>query len=233
MRQAALEHALREYPREACGLAVIVKGRERYWPCRNQAQGSDQFILHPEDYAAADAAGDIVAVVHSHPDQPADPSEADRLACEATALPWHIVGVPSGQWVTLLPQGYQVPLVGRQYQHGVQDCYTLVRDWYAQAGLMLPHFDREDEWWTRGQNLYMDNFEGCGFREIDPADLAYGDALLMAVGGPVPNHAAVFLGDNLIIHHAHNRLSGRDVYGDFWRKQTKHVLRHENHRFVG
>lgn len=232
MKQQALEHALQEYPREACGLAVIIKGRERYWPCRNLATDGDQFIMDPEDYAAADEAGDIVAVVHSHPDAPAEPSPADRMACEATATPWHIVSVPSGQWATLLPVGYQAPLVGREYRHGVQDCYTLVSDWYAQAGLLLPNFQRDDGWWDNGQNLYVDNFEACGFREIAADDLQYGDALLIAVSSPVPNHAAVFIGDNLIIHHAHNRLSGREIYGDFWRKHTTHVLRHENHRFT-
>lgn len=232
MKQAALEHALREYPRESCGLAVIIKGRERYLPCRNLGAGMDQFIMDPRDYAAAAEAGDIVAVVHSHPNLPPTPSPADRVACEASGLPWHIVSVPDGQWNLIWPVTYNQPLIGRQYVHGSQDCYTLVRDWYALEGLCLPDFDRSDQWWNAGQDLYVDNFERCGFVEIDPSELDYGDAILMAVSSPVPNHAAVYIGDNRIIHHAHNRLSGREVYGDFWRNLTTHVLRNENHRFT-
>ena len=45
----ALAHAAREFPREACGLLVIHKGRETYVPCRNIGVGPDQFVIHPED----------------------------------------------------------------------------------------------------------------------------------------------------------------------------------------
>lgn len=232
-RQAAKQHAVEAMPREACGLVVIIKGRERYWPAKNMAQGTDQFILDPADYATADAAGDIVAIVHSHPNMPCTPSPADLWSCEASGLPWYIVSVPSGQWHTMLPDSYNAPLIGREYSHGKQDCYTLVRDWYARRQLMLPDFERSDEWWLAGQNLYADNFARCGFQEVQPDQLTSGDALLIAVCSPVPNHAAVYIGDNYIIHHVQNRLSGRDIYGDFWRKHTTHVLRHENHHSAG
>lgn len=56
----ALEHARAEYPREACGLLVIRKGREVYARCRNIGVGTDQFVIHAADYAAADMEGEIV-----------------------------------------------------------------------------------------------------------------------------------------------------------------------------
>lgn len=226
----ALAHAAKEFPREACGLLVIQKGREVYCPCRNIGVGTDQFVIHPEDYVAADRQGEIVGVFHSHPNLPPQPSQADRVACEATGLPWSIVSFPAGQWVQIKPEGYVAPLVGRQWAHGVLDCYALVRDWYAQErGIELPNFERFDEWWKRGMNLYLDNFGSAGFEDTDltdRTDLKVGDVLLMQVASPVPNHAAVYLGDGLILHHLQGRLSSRDVYGGYWQKVTTHALRH-------
>ncbi|MCS6766645.1 MAG: C40 family peptidase [Candidatus Protistobacter heckmanni] len=223
----ALAHAKEEYPREACGLLVVRRGREVYLRCRNIGVGSDQFVLHPEDYAAADAQGEIVGVVHSHPGLPPDPSQADRVACEASGLPWHIVGIPSECWASIEPSGYVVPLVGRQWSHGVLDCYALVRDWFRQErGITLPNFARFDDWWKRGENLYLENFAAAGFAAVDAEDLQPGDCFLMQVASPVPNHAAVYLGDGLILHHLQGRLSSRDIYGGYWQKVTTHILRH-------
>lgn len=228
VKVAIFDHAAREVPREACGLVLVKGGRASYHPCRNLAQSNDQFVLAPEDYAHAEECGDIVAIVHSHPNASANPSQADRVACEASGLPWHIVGIPSGVWAYIEPCGYLAPLVGREWAHGVLDCYSLIRDWYRiERGIELRDFHRDDEWWTRGENLYLDNFQQAGFRRLaDGEDLQVGDGILMQVLSNVPNHAAVYLGDGIILHHLHGRLSSRDVYGGYWLKHTALVVRY-------
>mgnify|MGYP003704446663 CR=1 FL=1 len=80
-----------------------------------------------------------------------------------------------------------------------------------------------------GQNLYLDNFGSAGFEalgSVQSEDMEVGDVLLMQVASPVPNHAAIYLGDGLILHHLQGRLSSRDVYGGYWQKITTHTLRH-------
>lgn len=231
---AAIAHAEAEYPREACGLVVVVKGRERYWPCRNiAATPSEHFVLNEKDYAAADDAGEVTMLVHSHPDAPARPSEADKVACEASELPWAIISVESGaagghatEVLVLEPCGYRAPLVGRPFAHGVLDCYTLVRDWYREEqGRELPDFERRDGWWDDGvSDLYTEHLAVNGFtviwRKGDPLPLPLerGDLLLMQVRSRnlVPNHAGIWLGDGNMLHHMHGRLSSRDVFGGYW-----------------
>jgi proteasome lid subunit RPN8/RPN11 len=222
------EQAKAELPKEACGLVVVKNGRQVYIPCNNLARGTDNFILDPNDYEKADITGEIIAVIHSHPNMSAKPSQADLVACEASGLPWFIMGYPSEQWEYIEPSGYIAPLVGRSWSHGVLDCYSIIRDWYLQErNIELLNFERSDEWWKIGENLYLDNFEKAGFRKIVIEDLQEGDVILMCINSTVPNHGALYLGNSQIIHHIQNRLSTRDIYGGYWLKNTYGYLRYE------
>lgn len=229
---AALEHARAEAPGESCGLEVVVKGRRRYWPCRNIATDPEEmFTICPDDYAAAEDAGEIISVIHSHPHTPPAPSQADRVACERSGLPWWIVNPNTGTFDGCQPEGYQAPLVGREYAWGVLDCWTLVRDWYAREWrLELPDWPRPTPDAFEDAPMFEACFRDAGFREVSLEDAQPGDALLMALDrsdGQL-NHVAVYLGDQLIIHHLRGRLSSRDLLGGYYLKQTGKVVRHES-----
>ena len=240
VRDAIAAHAAQVFPHECCGLVVWDEGTSRaggpgtwYLPCANMAAGQerDRFVLDPAAWAEVEDAGmQVMAVVHSHPNACAHPSMADRVMCERTGLPWLIMGWPSGVMTRTDPAGWRAPLVGREFHHGVLDCYSLVRDYYAwELGIELPDFERRDGWWETpgapGANLYRDHFAEAGFVQVQGRPQAH-DGLLMRVAARVDNHAAVFVGDGTIVHHLYGRLSCRDVWGDGWERHTTAVLRH-------
>ena len=233
-------HAAAEYPRESCGLIILAGGKEHYVPCRNIAERSGRrhkFMMSPEDYADAEDVGKIIALVHSHPDHPAIPSQADRVICEKSGLVWHVVRVDGAECIpttaeieTIAPCGYQAPLVGREFFHGVLDCYALVQDWFErERGVLLPDFERRDGWWSdgSGENLYMQQFRSAGFIEVSLDDIQVGDCFIMQHRSEVANHSGVYLGGGLFLHHLYGRLSTRDVYGGYWKEITRVVVRYQ------
>jgi proteasome lid subunit RPN8/RPN11 len=221
-------HAREEFPKECCGLLVSVQGVEVYVRCKNiSATPENDFEIAPEEYALIEDTSEILAIVHSHCNQSAEASDIDLKACEMSGLPWIIFALPTYSWNRIEPAKYRAPLIGRNFQVGVLDCYTLIQDWYAEnKGVQLPHFDRSDGWEDRGEDLYLKNFEKLGFKIVeDTKNLLEGDVILMNIGGLVVNHGGIFLKPDYMLHHAAKQLSCRVPYGGFWKKHTRVVVR--------
>jgi len=230
IKKQILDHAKEESPNESCGLIIIRKGKTKYKKCKNIAElPKHTFVLATDDYIKAEEDGEIVAVVHSHPYSQPIPSDGDKIACEKSGVPWHIVNPQTENWGYYEPSGFELPYVGRKFQFGIIDCYSLVRDYFKKEfDLELSDYYRADEFWKKGQNLYEDNFMNEGFRKVPLDEIQKHDVLLIHLEANLPNHAAIYLGDQQVLHHVQGRLSSRDVLGEYYIKNTAFVARHKS-----
>jgi proteasome lid subunit RPN8/RPN11 len=228
-KEEALVHAKDQDPKESCGLLLNIRGKEKYFPCRNLSMTSHLcFIIDPEDYVKADNTGEIIAVVHSHPVTPPTPSQADKISCEQSNLPWHIVNPKTEQWGYYKPCGYKAPLIGRPWVWNVTDCLSLVTDWYLEekgieltkATRPLTHEEFEENPESEVDGDFNNYLIKVGFRLLEPDEkLENGDVLAMGILNKGLNHVGIFI-DGDILHHLTDRLSCREPYNPWLLKCT-------------
>lgn len=226
MKTKILNHAKKCGENECCGFVIDNK---TYMPCKNiSPTPTETFEISPDDWIQAETIGEITAIVHSHPNGLPILSEADQIYQPQTAVDW---------WLVCDNQIHKFrcikPLLGREFEHGKTDCLTIVRDAYMLAGIDLPNYERADDWWHNGQNLYLDLLPKNGFERVNAEDIQEGDIILVCLGSETPNHAAVYIGNQYILHHCPDRLSKRDLYGGFWRNYTHSIWRHNQWRKSG
>jgi proteasome lid subunit RPN8/RPN11 len=245
----AKAHARDCYPEESCGL--IVSGK--YLRCDNIAEPAANHIEEDKDCACRLCAfeidpklfvrysAEIDFVVHSHPNGPRFPSQADMEGQLLTAKPWAIFALDEERVsdAPVILGGEIAPLLGREFMHGVTDCYAVIKDAYAlgkdklaEQGILdwpfdpieLPEFPRADAWWEGKGDLYLDNFAKAGFVETREQPRP-GDVFLMSIRSSKLNHGGILAGDDLIVHHLPSRLSRREPAG-LWGRQAAKWLRY-------
>lgn len=226
------------WPNEACGLILQVGKKSVSVLCANTSEEpGSQFLISVEDYCDAAARGEVIGVWHTHVNTSPKPSQADLVGCEASGVPWFILSayknevgeISFSEIEKVEPSGFELPYIGRPYVFGVLDCWSLVQDYYRREyQIKLDSFPRIPEFWQKGNRFFEENWETQGFVRLLQQEPIVGDTFLMQTSpGGVVNHVAVYVGDGLMLHHAHGRLSRRDVYGGHWLKHTSHHLRHK------
>ena len=251
--EEAKKHARQVFPEESCGL--IVGGT--YLPLTNQSEHPSvhsegdpgcgcrlcSFKIADRDYLPL--AREIEFVVHSHPYGPAFPSKSDMTHQETSGAAWLIVSLDETRFGPVTVWGGACPaepMIGREFVHGISDCYTIIRDAFALGKegmaaqgmewpfdpITLPLYPRQDAWWEgESDNFYEEEPQKIGFVEVDASEVRPGDVFLASIRSPRLNHGGVLLGNNLILHHLPQRLSRREPAGIWARSAEKWV------RYIG
>lgn len=225
IENAARAHAVAQFPKESCG--IVVNGQ--YIQIPNIAENPETDFAMPQDTWAAH--GEVEAVVHSHtPAFGIRPSANDMVHQIASDVPWGITVTDGNTATKVLWWGDFVldqPLLGRQFVHGVTDCYSAIRAWRWQScGIKIPDFPRDEAWWEKGLDLYNEGFRKAGYRVIAADEAKVGDVALINFRSKVPNHGGTLVEDGLLYHHLQNRLSCREPLGR-WVPMISKWLRHE------
>lgn len=89
------KHAAAAYPHECCGLIIRATRQRRYIPCSNSHENpSEHFMISAQAWADAEDMGEVLAIVHSHPDAGPHASSDDLKSCHDSGLPRVIMSWP-------------------------------------------------------------------------------------------------------------------------------------------
>lgn len=230
--------AIEKFPNESCGIVLTQEdGGHKYLALPNLATEPSQ-SFHVDERVLIGVGDALAAVVHSHPNGPDCPSGTDMRQQVAWKVPFGIVSTDGEGCLEPFFWGDTVPvpeLIGRGFRHGVTDCYALCRDYYRLThDLILREYPRDWEWWTKGQRMYEDFFQNEGFHRIEEREVRSGDAFMAQIRSDTPNHAGIYVGDGLILHHLTSsrswdpsRLSRRDPVSGWSKFICGTWVRHE------
>lgn len=222
------------WPNEVCMAVWSDETFEVLENCHDDPQHSFRLTLKDSDrLAKAYSAGRLLAFLHSHPRGVREPSDrdyqsqlnrerGDGLGWTYGIVPIHVDGNDKIThveyplfWGDAVDRG---PLEGRSYVWGINDCFTLLRDWHKEQGIYVPDAPRirdrflypEGSW----QRTYFSTWiEKCGFEEVkNRAERQPGDCFTFIVKSDEPTHCGVYLGEARYLHHATDTLSQVDSF---------------------
>lgn len=203
-------HTFAEYPYEMCGFLLA----DRFVPCKNVAEKledpfSTGFRFDPVE--TAKYFPEAIAIVHSHCrktqkrayQELRTPSFLDIQNQKVTKLPWLIVGC-EGLSVTEPLQFPRIPsrdYINREFIWTINDCYTIVQDWYRfELGILLDDAIIEGDFTELYalSDLFSKHIENFGFQEVKDETFLPGDLLLLDNHHCESNHLAVYTGHSVI-----------------------------------
>ena len=232
LEDAIKTQAINLLPNECCGFIILDHRtkKARTYPCDNIAESPRvEFAIDPKKFIEAEKEGEIIGYYHSHTLVDEQFSEADKVNAEALALPMWVYSTWTNKFNFYTPSNYKTPLLGRVFQWGILDCWTLVVDYYKQTlnitlennWLRNSHLDVEQH------DYFTKNYENVGL-VAHTEELKEHDVLFMKCNSKIVNHCGVYLGNQILLHHPGYKLSQRTLYGSYWKKITHLKLRHKN-----
>ena len=211
---------LANYPQEMCGVLT----KDDFIQIDNVSPNPESsFTMHRVQFGSV--IDQAVAIVHSHVKHPEiqinidlrTPSVKDKRYQKLSALPWLIVAT-EGQTVMPALQYPRTPnnnYLGRDFIWHINDCYTLVQDYYQfELGINLPDADIGFDPINGDINDVFANYvDDYGFKDIHAVDeIQDGDLVLIDAMGFTKNHLGIYHDESLLHQLQRSRLNSFKNY---------------------
>jgi len=232
VKKEIIKHARSELPNECCGFLVQKTDEMVVFRCVNSSSLKNKhFKISAKEYLNAATLGEIISVYHSHIGDNNDFSEHDKVQSEAQNIRYLLYHVKTNQFKEYIPKGKKIDLIGRNFEVGVNDCFSLCLDYYeVEHDIKISKRWKDHSFSVNYSNiwLYEKNFKKEGFFEVDKKKIKKGDGLIInKYGEEFPSHAAIYIGNDCILHHPENGFSCIEEYSPSLKKRTVIALRNK------
>lgn len=116
-------------------------------------------------------------------------------------------------------------LTGLPWDYGKQDCYTLVRQYFALQGVQLRDFERPADL-ELTPSIYLREATALGFQQVNFEDRQVGDVAIMKLGTKEPMHAAIFVEPWRILHQKQDSISSVEWLSSYYVRRIAAVFRY-------
>lgn len=135
LKQEIRQHALSKKEEEVCGFICFnfLSHIKEIYRCNNSILNkTNSFSISPLDYVRASRSGEILAVYHSHINNNIEFSLSDRINANNHEIPFILYNINQDIFNEYIPNNYDNPYVGREFEYGKSDCFNLVKEYYKK-----------------------------------------------------------------------------------------------------
>ena len=240
VQESIKKHALKESPKECCGVIVQKKKEITIINCENISKSPEKSFVIDNKVVNKIGLDNITCYYHSHKNN-LEFSLADIAFSEKLRKPCLLYINDFDAFKIYEPNGRKIPYENRPFFIGVLDCFTLFKDYYKrELNLTFPeiqHPERFNNKVWEDTNLLNSKYNGYVnvIREyysnnsfVEVKNLKKHDILIMQLSKMTfPTHIAIYLNDNRILHHFYE-FSQIESYKQPYKRWTTNIFRHRN-----
>lgn len=230
LKKEIKDKCLQNNNQEICGLLIETPtGVSVHHSQNNAANKSKYFVINPIDYIQASEKGKIIGCYHSHIDDNFDFSEFDKNNAEKHKLTYVLYSIKADKFIEYIPQNRKNNYLDRKFEIGKSDCFSLVRDYYLnEFKIKISDYQRKNGWFDENTEIIFQNFEKEGFRLLENNEKweKY-DILTFGKTERELFHFMIYLDNEIILHHPHDKYSIIEKLSDSKKRHIKAVFRYK------